>query len=171
LLFLNSMAHFAKLIQKTDPTGFTNDTLWVVEQVVVVDNNISTSNGPLGENDMHIDGETWCNKFFKAESGETWKQTSYSGSFRNRFAGIGFTYNEAKDAFIAPQPYSSWTLDNDNIWVAPIAQPAAMAKNIPEEGFAAPNWDEDNQRWYCNDETASPTEHHWNPETSSWDQQ
>ena len=138
LSFLNIMAHFAEIVQETDPTGFTNDTLWVVKQVIVVDNNISTSNGLLGENDMHIDGETWCQNFF---NGGTWKQTSYSGSFRNRFAGPGYTYNEAKDCFIAPQPYLSWTLDDD-IWTAPIPEPLPMEKNNVEQGLAAPKWNE-----------------------------
>ena len=55
------MAHFAEIEQKTDPTGFTTDTHWVVKRVVVVDNGISTSNGPLVDTDMHEDGETWCN--------------------------------------------------------------------------------------------------------------
>ena len=55
------MAHFAELKSKTDPTGFTNETHLIVERVVVVDNNIAVSGGGvLGDNDMHIDGETWC---------------------------------------------------------------------------------------------------------------
>ena len=59
------MAHFAEIKQETDPTGFTSDTLWVVQRVVVVANDIETAAGPLGENDMHVDGETWCKNFFK----------------------------------------------------------------------------------------------------------
>ena len=71
------MAHFAELESKVDPTGITSDTHQVVKRVVVVSNDISTANGPLGDNDMHVDGETWCNNFF---GGGTWKQTSYNGS-------------------------------------------------------------------------------------------
>ena len=56
LLFHNVMAHFAEIEQKTDPTGFTTNTQWIVKRVVVVDNGISTSNGPLVDNDMHVDG-------------------------------------------------------------------------------------------------------------------
>ena len=96
------MAHFAEL-----------DKLKKVIRVVVVGNDISTSNGSLGSNDMHIDGETWCHNFF---SGGTWKQTSYNNKFRKQYAGIGFTYDEAKDKFICPQPYTSWSLDENDDW-------------------------------------------------------
>ena len=57
------MAHFCRIEQETDPTGFTTDTHWIVKQVVVVSNDIETSNGRLGDNDMHVDGETWCQNF------------------------------------------------------------------------------------------------------------
>ena len=53
------MAHFAELESKVDPTGITSDTHQIVKRVVVVSNDISTANGPLGDNDMHVDGETW----------------------------------------------------------------------------------------------------------------
>jgi hypothetical protein len=73
------MAHFAELKTKVDPTGFTSDTHQVVERVVVVGNDVTTAAGPLGENDMHQDGETWCINFF---NGGIWKQTSYNNNFR-----------------------------------------------------------------------------------------
>lgn len=53
-----------------------------------------------------------------------WIQTSYSGSFRKNFAGIGYTYDKTRDAFIPPQPYGSWILVEDTCqWEAPIAYP------------------------------------------------
>jgi len=66
--------------------------------------------------------------------GGTWIQTSYNTfggvhanggtPFRKNYAGIGFTYDSTRDAFIAPQPFSSWKLNEDScIWVAPIAMP------------------------------------------------
>ena len=103
------MAHFAELDENN-----------VVKRVVVIGNDISTADGPLGENDMHVDGEAWCQKFFK---GGTWKQTSYNDNFRRRYAGIGFTYDAEKDKFIEPQPYTSWTLDANGDWQAPITYP------------------------------------------------
>jgi len=79
---------------------------------------------------------------FSAELDQTWKQTSYNTSggvhytdgepsadqtkaLRFNYAGIGFTYDEGRDAFIPPQPFASWVLDEDTcLWVAPIAYPA-----------------------------------------------
>lgn len=56
--------------------------------------------------------------------GGRWIQTSFSASFRKNFAGAGFTYDEARDAFIPPQLYPSWTLDEDTCrWVPPIPRP------------------------------------------------
>jgi len=117
------MAHFAELESKTDPTGFTSDTLLVVKRVIVVGNDISANGGTLGNNDMHVDGETWCVNFFK---GGTWKQTSYNHNFRKQYAGIGFTYDPVKDKFLTPQPHASWSLDANDDWQAPIAYPTVL---------------------------------------------
>ena len=91
------MAHFAELKEMTDPTGFTSDTHLIVQRVVVVGNDVVPS-------DMHVDGETWCSNFFK---GGIWKQTSYSGSFRKTYAGIGMVYDSVKDKFLIQQPHVS----------------------------------------------------------------
>ena len=56
------MAHFAEIKQETDEFDSSKQN-WVVQRVVVVGNDISTTAGPLGENDMHVDGETWCKNF------------------------------------------------------------------------------------------------------------
>jgi hypothetical protein len=104
------MAHFAELESKTDPTGFTSDTHLIVKQVTVVGNDISAGGGTLGDNDCHVDGETWCKNFFKKPNTE-FKQTSYSNSFRKQYAGIGHRYDASKDKFICPQPYASWSLN------------------------------------------------------------
>jgi hypothetical protein len=66
--------------------------------------------------------------------GGTWKQTSYNTSagehrnggtpFRKNYAGIGFTYDSVRDAFIPPKPFASWTLDEETcIWAAPTPMP------------------------------------------------
>ena len=83
------MAHFAELKQEIDEFDSSKQN-WVVQRVVVVGNDISTTAGPLGENDMHVDGETWCKNFFK---GGEWKQTSYNHNFRKMYAGIGMIYD------------------------------------------------------------------------------
>ena len=57
------MAHFARIKQQPNP--FTNELEWTVQEVIVAGNNIQTSNGPLGDNDMHVDGETYVANMFK----------------------------------------------------------------------------------------------------------
>jgi len=60
-------------------------------------------------------------------------------ALRKNYAGMGFTYNEAKDAFIPPQPFASWTLDDDTCgWNPPTAYP---------EDDIVYDWDEDNTQW------------------------
>lgn len=57
--------------------------------------------------------------------GGTWIKTSYNNNIRKNFAGIGYIYDENRDAFIAPQPFPSWTLNEDTCrWVAPIPYPS-----------------------------------------------
>jgi len=67
-----------------------------------------------------------------------WVQTSYNNNFRKQFAGIGFTYDKAKDKFIAPKPYPSWALDSNDDWQAPSA--------VPDDGKLY-DWDEDSKSW------------------------
>jgi hypothetical protein len=159
------MAHFAEIKQETDPTGFTSDTHWVVQRVVVVANDVETAAGPLGENDMHVDGETWCKNFFK--SGD-WKQTSYNSNFRKQYCGKGYIYDPVKDKFLTPQPFASWSLDASDDWKAPITFPT-----ITEEGdvMYVINWNEDKYNadntkgWEAtksNDESETPTKYNWN---------
>ena len=53
-----------------------------------------------------------------------WVQTSYNDNFRKNFAGIGYAYDSTRNAFIPPQPYPSWTLDEDTcLWESPVARP------------------------------------------------
>jgi len=140
------MAHFAEL----------NGSNQVV-RVVVVGNDIATANGPLGENDMHVDGETWCQNFFK---GGTWKQTSYNNNFRKQYAGKGFTYDASKDKFICPQPYPSWSLDENDDWQAPVTRPNTRGDD--EDNPKIEQWDDVNQRWTA--------ETHYNEVTKQYDQ-
>jgi len=68
-----------------------------------------------------------------------WIQTSYNNNFRKNFAGKGFTYDKTRDAFIPPQPYPSWTLDEDTcLWECPIA--------YPDDGNEY-SWNETDQQW------------------------
>ena len=133
------MAHFAELIQKTDPTGHTSNKLWVVERVVVVSN----EHAPV---DQGPEGENWCSTFF---GGGTWKQTSYNHNFRKMYAGKGYTYDFDKNVFLYPQPYASWSLDDSNDWKAPIANPTNEGPDAENPYHVS--WDEDNQRWIAKD--------------------
>ena len=152
------MAHFAELESKTDPTGFTSDTHLVVKRVIVVGNDVSTSDGPLGTHDMHVDGETWCVNFFK---GGTWKQTSYNHNFRKQYAGKGYIFDSAKDKFILPQPFDSWALNENDNWQAPVTYPTDITdKNI--------QWDEDNQQWTATGRADPTTNFKWDASGLTW---
>ena len=68
-----------------------------------------------------------------------WVQTSYNNNFRKNYAGKGYTYDKARDAFIPPQPYPSWLLDEDTCrWEAPTP--------MPDDGKMYV-WDEDTTSW------------------------
>jgi hypothetical protein len=68
-----------------------------------------------------------------------WVQTSYNGNFRKNYAGTGYTYDKTRDAFIAPQPYASWTLVEATCqWEAPTAYPTDGKMYM---------WDEDTTAW------------------------
>jgi len=63
------------------------------------------------------------NTFVDTSPGE-WIQTSYTGAIRKNYAGIGYTYDKARDAFIPPKPFESWLLNEDTcLWDAPVAMP------------------------------------------------
>jgi hypothetical protein len=84
-----------------------------------------------------IDGllpEEWYGNY----RGQVCKRTSYNNKIRKQYAGVGFIYDETADVFIAPQPYPSWSLDENYDWQAPIAYPA--------DGKLY-SWDESNQVW------------------------
>ena len=68
-----------------------------------------------------------------------WFQTSYNNNFRKQCAGIGFTYDYDKYIFIAPQPYHSLTLDDNDDWQPPVS--------MPEDADKKYYWDEDNTTW------------------------
>jgi hypothetical protein len=101
----NNMAHFAQLENN------------VVTKVIVVSNqDILDENGQESEQK----GIDFCSNLL----GGTWLQTSYNGNIRKNYAGIGYTYDEGRDAFIAPKPYNSWVLDETTAqWKAPVDMP------------------------------------------------
>ena len=120
------MAHFAKIKNN------------IVENVVVVSNDIATSEQA---------GIDFLNNLYNPN--DVWKQTSYNTvggehklggtHFRKNYAGIGYTYDDTRDAFIPPKPFKSWTLNEETcFWEAPVCFPNddKMYK-----------WNEETQTW------------------------
>lgn len=115
------MAHFAQI----------NEENIVTQIVVVADKDTSDKDGVENESI----GALFCTNLF----GGYWKQTSYNGKIRKNYAGIGYKYDENKDAFIPPQPFTSWVLNETTFqWESPIPCPG------------------------------SPNNYVWNEETTSW---
>jgi hypothetical protein len=102
------MAHFAEI-----------DSTNTVLRVVVI-NNDDVGDLPFPESEPL--GINFCRTLFGENT--QWLQTSYNGNFRKNYAGIWFTYDIARDAFIPPYPGEGWTLDEATCqWVAPPEQP------------------------------------------------
>ena len=116
------MAHFAKI-------GLNNKVINVVN---VHNNELKDANG--------VEQEVLGVQFLEGTTGwSLWKQTSYNATIRKNFAGIGYTYDEDRDAFIAPKPFNSWTLNEETcLWEAPVAKPD------DENNY---NWNESEQSW------------------------
>ncbi len=116
------MAHFAQLDENN-----------LVTQVIVVNNNECLLDGVENE----TVGVMFCKSLLGADT--RWKQTSYNGNKRKNYAGIGYTFDEQRDAFIPPKPYASWVLDEDKCqWKAPV--------DIPTDGQMY-SWDEATTSW------------------------
>ena len=119
------MAHFAEL-----------DASDKVMRVIVIDNNNNLD--PDG-NENELYGAAFCRDLL---GGSKWVQCSYNRSFRTHFPGRGWTYDSNRDAFIPPQPYPSWVLDESTLlWNPPISPPADHdLDNLY-------TWNEYQQRW------------------------
>ena len=114
------MAHFAEL-----------DVNNIVLRIIVVHNNELMDNGRESESK----GIVFCQSLF----GGNWVQTSYNGRLRKNYAGAGFFYDAKRDAFIPPQPFSSWVLDEGICqWQAPVPYPTDGKHYV---------WDESTLSW------------------------
>ena len=103
----------------------------VVQGIVVADKDTADEHGVEKEEI----GIAFCSNLL----GGTWKQTSYNARIRKHYAGIGYTYDETLDAFIAPKPFASWLLDKDKAeWKAPVDYPTDEGKY---------NWNEATLTW------------------------
>ena len=136
------MAHFACLDENN-----------IVTQVIVVGNDDCTdSNGA----EVESIGVAFCQKLLGAET--NWKQTSYNNSIRVRYAGIGYSYNEELDAFIAPKLFPSWILNTETAdWVSPVGPaPALTEAEIEARSFYA--WNEETGAWDLTTPEEAPAE-------------
>ena len=127
------MAHFVEI----------DDSNIVIKGVVLDDKDTQDESG----NEVESVGAKYLSDGF----GGTWKRTSYNTyggvhnlgrtPFRKNYAGIGDTFDEAKDAFYSPKPHPSWTLDEDTCqWDAPTAYPDDG--KLYEWNEATTAWDE-----------------------------
>ena len=121
------MAHYA----------FLDNNNVVTEVITGVDENIiqtDTDGTQVGGNT-----EAW-EAFYGNLRGQVCKRTSYNGNIRKNYAGIGMTYDAARDAFIAPKPFNSWVLDEATCrWQAPTPMPTVEGKVY--------YWSEDDLSW------------------------
>ena len=102
------MAYFAKL-------GVGN----IVESVISINNAVIIDANGIEQEQLGVD---FINQLYNTN--DVWKQTSYNNRIRKNYAGIGYTYDSIRDAFISPKPFNSWILnENTCIWEAPIPYP------------------------------------------------
>ena len=90
-----------------------------------IDSNNIVTQVIVGRNeDEVVDGISDWEAHYADVMGQRCVRTSYNNNIRKQYAGIGFTYNEAADVFVAPQPFPSWLLDSNHDWQAPTPKPA-----------------------------------------------
>ena len=107
------MAHFAKI-------GLNSKVI----EVISVHNDVLKDSNGVEQEAIGIDFLT------KLTGYPVWVQTSYNNNFRKNHAGIGYTYDEDRDAFIPKKPYNSWILNEDTcLWEAPVAKPATTLED------------------------------------------
>ena len=151
------MAHFAEL-------NSSNEVL----QVVVISNEDVDANG----GDESSQAETFVASIVPyGTGGVAWKQTSYNNNFRKQYAGIGYSYDSSKDKFILPQPYPSWSLDDNDDWKAPVTYPTVTEISSNPVQIT---WDEDNQKWlgktFTGDGNETITNYEWNATDLQWNE-
>lgn len=103
------------------------------------ENNIVTEVITGRNEDEVVDGISDWEAYYGSKRNQVCKRTSYNGNIRKNYAGIGYTYDEDRDAFIAPKPFDSWVLDEETCrWEAPVP--------YPDDGVMY-EWDEKKTDW------------------------
>lgn len=102
------------------------------------ENNIVTQVIVGRNEDEVIDGISDWEAYYGELMGQKCVRTSYNHNIRKQYAGIGYTYNEDVDVFVSPQPFPSWSLDENHDWQPPVARP---------EGEGMYTWNEESLQW------------------------
>ena len=139
------MAHFAEIDKNNK----------VLRVVVACNQDIADNGGEQSEQAAeHF--KTVCPLL---SNGVKWVQTSYNHNFRKQYAGKDFTYDATKNKFIAPQPYTSWSLDSNDDWQAPVTYPT-------DEENKKIRWDAENQKWIAID--SDENSYNWDASALAW---
>jgi hypothetical protein len=128
------MAYFAKLNSNN-----------IVETIISINNSVITDANGVEQEQIGVD---FINKLYNTK--DVWKQTSYNRNFRKNYAGIGYHYDQERNAFIPPKPFNSWILNEDTCdWEPPVPYPIT----------------------YTQDELGNSIQdlYSWNESTLSWD--
>jgi hypothetical protein len=102
-----------------------------------LDENNAVVNVTVGVDETELIDGLDTETFYSQATGYNIKRTSYNNNIRKQYAGVGYSYNPVADVFIAPQPFASWTLDNNFDWQAPTPKPT--------QGFWI--WNQENLMW------------------------
>ena len=163
------MAHFAKI-------GINSKVIGVH---AVDDKDLLNADG--------VEDESVGKQFLEAIHGwPLWVQTSYntrggkhykedgtesddqSKAFRKNYAGIGYTWDEDRNAFYSPKPYASWVLNETTcLWNAPVTYPSVETYGDPAKSYTI-TWDETNTRWVATDEENPVGNFRWDASASAW---
>lgn len=122
------MAHYARV---------NSDN--IVTYVTPIPNSMITDENGIEHEDRAIDH---LNATVPTSDGDRWIQTSYNNNFRVRYAGLGYTWDEEKNAFIEPKPFESWIFNTETLsWDPPVPMPEVI------DGTVGYVWDEDIVNW------------------------
>jgi len=162
------MASFAKL-----------DNNNIVIEVHALDNHVTANSENVEDENIGIEYLTKIHKY------SNWKQTSYNTiggthklggtPFRKNFAGIGYTYDAVKDAFIPPTPFPSWIFNEGTAnWDPPVTYPSSTTYIELNDGVASVlsyviEWNEAGQKWTAFKWSTPKVYFDWNPLTENWD--
>ena len=111
-----------------------------------LDNNNIVTEVITGRNeDEVVDGISDWESYYGNKRNQVCKRTSYNGNIRKNYAAVGFTYDSDRDAFIPPQPFDSWVLNENTCqWEPPIPEP----EEYFSDGIIIKNsWNEETQSW------------------------